>query len=130
GVTLATEIVADVPDYPLWAAAGYGIVNFSEAALAALLLSGFAGPRQPIRSVGHFMRFVVAGPIVASGLAALAGAAIYKAGSPDIDYFQYWRVFWFGDAIGLLIFGTGLLALHWPPGWLRNAGPLAFLEAA
>jgi two-component sensor histidine kinase/integral membrane sensor domain MASE1 len=111
--TVTTEVVADYPDYPLWAAVGYGVVNFSEAALAALLLSAFGKGVPRITGPRHFVLYLMAGPLLASGSAALVGAAIYKLGSPGIDYLHYWRVYWFGDALGLLLVGTVLL------GWRR-----------
>jgi two-component sensor histidine kinase/integral membrane sensor domain MASE1 len=114
-VTVATEIAADLPAYPLWAATGYGIVNFSEAAIAAILLSKFSEDAAPLVDLRDFIRFVAIGPVLASGTAALVGAAIYKIGAPDLDYLHYWRVFWLGDALGLLTVGTALLA------WMRPA---------
>ena len=111
--TVATEVVADYPGYALWAAVGYGLVNFSEAALAALLLSAFGKGIPRISGLGHFVLYLIAAPLLASGSAALVGAAIYKLGSPDLDYLHYWRVYWFGDALGLLLVGTVLL------GWRR-----------
>lgn len=117
--TVATEVAADVPAYPLWAATGYGIVNFSEAAIAAMLLSKVLDDARLLTGVRNFILYVLAGPVFASGTAALFGAAIYKIGNPTIDYFHYWRVFWFGDALGLLVLGTILLA------WRRPSGPPA-----
>jgi two-component sensor histidine kinase/integral membrane sensor domain MASE1 len=111
-VTVVTEVVADYPDYPLWAAMGYGVVNFSEAALAALLLAALGKGVPRITGVRHFVLYLFVGPLLASGSAALLGAAIYKLGSPDLDYLHYWRVYWFGDALGLLLVGTILLS--WP----------------
>jgi two-component sensor histidine kinase/integral membrane sensor domain MASE1 len=118
--TVATEIFADVPAYPLWAAAGYGVVNFLEAATAAFLLLRFGRGIPSIAGMGAFARFVVIGPVLASGTAALLGAAIYKLGSPTLDYMHYWRVFWFGDALGLLIVGTCLLSFFRVPQWLNE----------
>ncbi len=89
--TVATEIAADMPDYPLWAAAGYGAVNFAEAATAAVLVTAFNKGASRLVSLADFVGFLVSGPIVASASAALLGAAIYKLGSPDLDYFYYWR---------------------------------------
>jgi two-component sensor histidine kinase/integral membrane sensor domain MASE1 len=128
--TVATEIAADVPAYPLWAAAGYGVVNFSEAALAAFLLQRVARAALPLSRVRDFIRFVLAGPLVASGAAALFGAAIYKVGNPELDYLHYWRVFWFGDAIGLLVLGTALLAWQAPPAWWRRIGAAQAAEGS
>lgn len=113
--TLGTEVAADIPDYPLWAAIGYGLVNFSEAALAASLLLRFGKDRGLIASPLDFVRFVAIGPFLASGLAALGGALLYKFGAPEVSYLHYWRVFWMGDATGLLILGTALVAWKRPP---------------
>lgn len=128
--TVAAEIVADVPTYPLWAAVGYGVVNFSEGALAAYLLQSVLRASLPLARVRSFIKFVLAGPLVASGTAALFGAAIYKLGNPELDYLHYWRVFWFGDAIGLLVLGTTLLAWQSSPGWWRRIGAAQGAEAA
>jgi integral membrane sensor domain MASE1 len=107
--TVLTEVAADLPDYPLLAAIGYGTVNFGEAAFAATLLTAIDKRAVPLSGLRGFLNFTLCGPIIASGLAALLGAAIYKLASPDLDYLHYWRVFWFGDALGLLLVGTILL---------------------
>ena len=128
--TVATEIAADVPAYPLWAATGYGIVNFSEAALAAVLLAKFGERALPLVELRDFTRFLVIGPLLASGTAALFGAGIYKIGAPDLDYLHYWRVFWLGDALGLLTVGTALLAWKRPAAWSLRPGPSVVVEGA
>ena len=113
--TVATEVAADVPDYPLWAAVGYGVVNFSEAALAAVLLSrAWSSAAPALIDVREFIQFLAIGPLFASSTAALFGALVYKIGAPEIDYLHYWRVFWLGDALGLLTIGTTLLAWNRP----------------
>jgi two-component sensor histidine kinase/integral membrane sensor domain MASE1 len=128
-VTVAMEIAADLPDYPLWAAAGYGVVNFCEAASAAALLKLFTQKPRSLKDTRDFARFLAIGPLLAAGIAALFGAAIYKIGSPEIDYLHYWRVFWLGDALGLLVVGTTLLAWRRPADAPKRAGPYAVLEA-
>jgi two-component sensor histidine kinase/integral membrane sensor domain MASE1 len=128
--TIAAEIAADLPDYPLWAAASYGIVNFCEAATAATLLSMFTRNARSLEDSRDLLRFVAIGPFLAAGVAALFGAAIYKIGSPEIDYLHYWRVFWLGDALGLVVVGTTLLAWRRPADVPKRSGPHAALEAA
>ena len=106
--TMAAEFAADFGSYPPLAAMGYGLVNFSEALLAVYLLSCF-------RTTGalRFMTFLAVGAL-ASGVAALVGAGIYKLTDSSIAYLHYWRVFWFGDALGLLVIGTILLSWRCP----------------
>jgi two-component sensor histidine kinase len=125
--TVATEVAGDLPDYPLWAATGYGVVNFSEAALAAHLLSLLGRRKSFTEGVQEYVRFLAAGPLFASGIAALFGAAIYKIGAPEVSYVHYWRVFWFGDALGLLALGTTFLTFRRLPHWWPEAtGATAF----
>ena len=119
--TVVTEVIADVPAYPLWAAASYGFINFLEAATAAFLLQRFCRGVPPLTGVDGFARFIFIGPLLASGAAAMLGAAVYKIGAPELDYVHYWRVFWFGDALGLLIVGTCLLSLFRVPIWWSEA---------
>jgi two-component sensor histidine kinase/integral membrane sensor domain MASE1 len=128
-VTVATEIAADVPAYPLWAATGYGVVNFSEAALAAILLTKLTEGARLVE-LRDFVLFVAIGPFLASGTAALLGAAIYKIGAPDLDYLHYWRVFWLGDALGLLTVGTALLAWKRPAASSIRPSPSLAAEGA
>jgi two-component sensor histidine kinase/integral membrane sensor domain MASE1 len=128
--TLAAEVAADGPTFPLWAALGYGLVNFAEAAIAALLLARFARHVPPLLGARDFVLFLAAGPILAAGVAALGGAAVFKMQAPEIVYFHYWRVFWLGDAVGLLIVGTALLAWRRPDPWLGRLGARRAAEAA
>jgi len=129
--TVTTELLADVPaGYPVWAAAGYGIVNFSEAALAAVLLLTLSQGSPALISLRDFLTFLATGPLLASATAALFGAALYKIGSPEVDYFHYWRVFWFGDALGLIILGTALLSLRRPQVWQSRPTAYLVLEAS
>ena len=58
-MVVATEIVADVPHYPLWAAAGYGLVNASEATHAAWHFPRVA----PVEPGGECRRRSVHAPI-------------------------------------------------------------------
>jgi two-component sensor histidine kinase/integral membrane sensor domain MASE1 len=128
-VTVATEVAADVPAYPILAAVGYGIVNFSEVALAAALLR-FGARISRLISLRDFVLFLLIGPLFSSGIAALFGAAIYKIGSPNLDYWHYWQVFWFGDALGLLVVGTALIAWKRPASWQDRSTVHVAIEGA
>jgi hypothetical protein len=60
-------------------------------------------------------KFVVAGPITAAFIAALLGGAVYNTfrGS-QTSYLEFVRIWWLGDAVGLMIVTPLLLGL-----WLR-----------
>lgn len=121
---IVAEIAADLPTYPPLAALGYGVVNCVEASLAAFLLRRFLARAPGLSGVRDFLVFAVAAPGVASAVAALLGAAIYRAGSDTVDYWHYWKIFWLGDATGLLIVGSAIMA--WIGGDRRPAWPGTF----
>lgn len=113
---MAAEFAADLGHFPLWQIAGFALVNAGEASLVAGIL------RSLYRERGY-RRFTVRAALslgtiflfVATPLAALGGAALYQAGDPALDYWSFWRLWWFGDAIGLLIVTPALLVWFGEP---------------
>jgi len=119
--TMIAELLADVPAFPIWAALLFGLINFFEASLAAWLL------RRGSRSEFDFNRltrggfFLLYGPLLASSLAALLGAGVYQLiGRSDSSYWSLWRLWWFGDALGLLLL-TPFFMMVWR--WVRDGLP-------
>jgi diguanylate cyclase (GGDEF)-like protein len=110
---LVAEVGADFPAFPLWAALAFGMVNLFEVTLAALLIrhvvgAGFNFDR--LRSGAYFLLF---GPVISSALAGLAGAGIYVLlGRADTAYLTLWKLWWFGDALGLLLL-TPFIVVAW-----------------
>lgn len=118
---LVAEIAADTPSFPLWAALAFGLVNLFEVSLAAILI------RQRVRIPFGFDRlrngayFLLFGPLLASALAALAGAGVYLLlGRADTPYLTLWLLWWFGDALGLLLL-TPFIVEAWR--WLERGMP-------
>ena len=117
------EVVADVPAFPLLSALGFACVNALEATAAALLLRHFLKGSVRLHTIGDFFLFVICAPVAAAVCAAFLGAAVYWLGAPEIDYLHYWRIWWFGDALGLLLIAPALLA------WLPEVGDRMKLKA-
>jgi diguanylate cyclase (GGDEF)-like protein len=108
---VATEIVADVPTLSVVEATVFGVANALESALACLLLRHW---RFDVRlpTVADLAKFVLAGPAIAALLGAAAGAAAYRPIHADGGSFlDLVRIWWTGDAMGLLIFTPLLLSV-------------------
>jgi len=109
---IPAEIVADLPTFPLAQAALFALVNIFESSLAAGLLLYTVGrpfALDRLRNVAFFGLFAMG---ISSGLAALLGAAVYTATTGgDLAYWAFWRIWWFGDGLGLLIIFPILLSL-------------------
>lgn len=116
---MAAEIAADLPTFTVAQALGFAAVNLFECLLAAGLLQRVARPfaLDRLRHVALFGLVLV----LASGLAALLGAAIYSLSVPTItSFWDFWTIWWLGDGMGVLLVTPLVL------GWLQ--GPRRRLE--
>ncbi len=111
-VAFAAELIVSGTRFPLWAAAGFGVVNLSEAMLAAYLILRWSGASFAFDRINNAARFLLFGPVVSSALAALAGAWIYVLLQQDSSaYLSHWRLWWLGDALGLLLLTPLLIGI-------------------
>ncbi|MHA7878800.1 MAG: sensor domain-containing diguanylate cyclase [Saccharospirillum sp.] len=133
------EITASLTSFPLWATLCFGGINLFESALAASLIR--RGLQQPFDFTQLRMasRFLLFGPLLAAATAAVLGAAVYYyLGRADSTFFALWRLWWFGDALGLLLLTPLLVRLgreaetrFTGPGWRPSKlAELAALWAA
>lgn len=111
-MTLSAELLVGLPLFPIAASLAFGFINIFEAALAAWLIRrSMTGPFDFDR-VASASRFLVFGPLLASCLAGLMGASVYVwLGQNVSSYWSLWRLWWFGDALGLLLMTPLLVAL-------------------
>jgi diguanylate cyclase (GGDEF)-like protein len=101
-VVIAAEVAADLPRYTLVEALLFGMINFAEAAAAFLLLRR-ARFDSAFSAVADVWKFVLAA-IATSGCAAFLGAAVYSAfRGAETTYAEFFRIWWFGDAVGLIV---------------------------
>ncbi len=115
GLTIIAEIAADWPAYTIGHAALFGLVNVGEVTLALAILTRwrfnthFTAPRD-------VAKFVVAGPLVAAFVAASAASginAVMRGGTTS--YLEFLRIWWLGDAVGLMVVTPVLLGLWSKP---------------
>ncbi len=117
GAAVLAEFAADMSTFSLAQTLGFAAVNVFECLLAAYLLERVARPFR-LASLRHVMSFGVYALVVACGLAALLGAAIYGlSGQAATSFWTYWRIWWLGDGLGVLLVTPLVL------GWLQGAAP-------
>ncbi|MFN7146768.1 MAG: sensor histidine kinase, partial [Myxococcota bacterium] len=121
------EVAADLPGYPLREALVFGVANVIEATVAWRLLAAMGFDARFVR-VSDVGRFVLAAPGAAALCGALVGTGMLALVRPlESSVYDAVTVWWFGDAIGLLVVTPLLLA--WlvpgpdtpPPAWSRPA---------
>lgn len=112
-LALAAEIAADVPTFSVIEATLFGLVNVAEASVAFLLLRRWHFDSRLVDD-RDLTTFVLAGPVLAALMAAFGGASIYSYfRGTETTWFEFLRIWWFGDGLGLLIC-TPLLLHFWP----------------
>ncbi|MCG2581035.1 MAG: sensor domain-containing diguanylate cyclase [Marinobacter sp.] len=110
--TLSAECLADIPAFPLWAALSFGTVNILETLIAALMIQRLTGKQFRFDSLKSALVFLVSAPAIASATAAIMGATVYMLlGRSDSSFLAMWRLWWFGDALGLMILTPLLVTL-------------------
>lgn len=108
---VAAEVLADLPAFTLAQAIGFAAVNLFECLLAATLLRLLASPFRFDR-LRNVVLFGLVALLLAPGLAALPGAAIYAMDAEaQASFWLYWRIWWVGDSLGVLLVVP--LALSW-----------------
>ena len=128
---LVAELAADWPTYTVVESLCFGLINLLEVSAAACLLRRWrfdAHFRTPL-DIG---KFVLAGPMLGALLSAGAGAAVYRQfRGIETETFEFMRIWWFSDGLGLMIL-TPLVLSIWPPeGGLRFERPrFTWMDAA
>ncbi|WP_342131409.1 sensor domain-containing diguanylate cyclase [Hydrogenophaga sp. OTU3427] len=111
---LPLELWVDWDSYSLRQSLGFAGANALEVLLAAWTLRRICGPAFSLHRLAHIGWFVVAGPVLSSGLAALLGTELYGTHPSGLGWGGHWLVWWLGDSLGLLVL-TPLLVDLWGP---------------
>ncbi|OQW75623.1 MAG: hypothetical protein BVN35_08210 [Proteobacteria bacterium ST_bin11] len=110
------EVANDLSNFSLEQSVGFALANLIEVLLAASLLKLSAGLPFKFERLRHVALFGFCALVVASGIAALMGAAVYALSASDhTAYWDNWRIWWFGDSLGLLILTPVVLECLQPP---------------
>ncbi len=132
-VVLLAEAVADYPVFPAHAALLFGLINVAECAVAALVITRFSNSERVHPNWSdprELTLFIVIAFFVASPIAALAGASVYAYVLLDpAPFMVLWRIWWFGDATGLIALTPILHMLfnvrtYWPDARHLSAGSI------
>lgn len=111
---IAADIAADYPTFSLIEAVLFGAINLLEVTIAYLLLRRWRfDPR--FATPSDIAKFVMAAPVISAFTAACAAAATYSHfRGMETSFFEFLRLWWFSDGLGLLILTPLVLSL-WPP---------------
>nr|WP_315239755.1 diguanylate cyclase [uncultured Albidiferax sp.] len=110
-LTTSSDMLATTSAFSLAGSVALSLVNLAEVLLAYGLMRRMQVSRG-LQRFEDFGKFIAAGPIVAALLAALLASAVLLQLDATITtpYLTLVRVWWFGDALGLLIYTPLLLS--------------------
>ncbi|HSW14812.1 MAG TPA: diguanylate cyclase [Solimonas sp.] len=125
-VTVA-EICADWGSFELWESLAFAAINCSESCLIAVLLRRWFESGVDLRKYRQVLAFALLGLVLAPALSALFGALVYDLGrGGHTSFVTFWRIWWFGDALGLLVITPAAWSLlhGWQRGGARATPPV------
>jgi integral membrane sensor domain MASE1 len=128
-LAILAELAVDIPKYRAIDAFFFGLINVVEVTVAAHLLARSRfNPR--FYDVSDLAKFVIGGPVAGAFVGAVFGAIIFsRIPGSDTPYLQFLRIWWFGDALGLMIV-TPLLLGAWTRGVQQRWPELGAADAA
>ncbi|MDI9246356.1 diguanylate cyclase [Marinobacter sp. CHS3-4] len=138
-IVVLAELLADYTAFPVHAALLFGLVNVAECAIAALVIRRFSVSERVRPDWGEpreLALFIIIAFFVASPVVAMAGASIYTfVLDESTPFLVLWRIWWFGDATGLIALTPALHMLmnaktYLPDSRYRAAGNLEWAGLA
>ena len=104
-IAFAAFLVNFLSAIPASAAVGMGIGNTSSAVVAAYLLRHLSGFQIPLSRMRDVLRLVLFGAVLATTIAAFVGVSALTLTHTRAwsGYASAWRIWWLGDAMGVLI---------------------------
>jgi len=103
---------------PLWASVLFTVGNGLEALVGAWLVRRFVGERPALASAKEVLGLALLSAGLSTTLGATIGSATVLAAYGGDSLWRIWRVWWSGDALGVLVFAPVILT--WVAG--REAG--------
>jgi diguanylate cyclase (GGDEF)-like protein len=109
-LTFSSDLIGNLPAFPWQEAVLLSLINLSEVGIAYFLMLR-SGASFELKRIQDLRKFIGAGPLAGALVASMLAAAVLQAMSgTTIPYFTLARLWWFGDALGLLIYTPLLLA--------------------
>lgn len=109
--TFTSDYFANLPEFAGVEAAVLSLINLAEI-LATYAMVRALGVNRHLDRVRDLVRFVVAGPLLSALGAACLASLVLASHQPDpAPFLTLMRVWWFGDALGLLLLTPLLLTV-------------------
>ena len=98
------ELVASAASFPLWSAICFALINLFSVSLAAFLIRRKSGQNFNFDRLKNGAYFLVFGPFLSASIAGMLGGGVYVLlGRTDTSYLNLWQIWWFGDALAMLV---------------------------
>lgn len=99
------EIIADYPTFTIIQSLQFAFINIFETTVAALIIKKFSGNQKiNFSSIKYVIVFFLVGLNIMPAISGIFGALVYYTQiSVDTSLVEFWRIWYFGDAVGILL---------------------------
>lgn len=112
-VIVLSEVIADIPIFTLIQAIQFAFINLAETMLSALLLRYFSPEKHNFHNLRYFLLFIIIALTILPALSAIFGALVYHTQiESQTNFFAFWRIWLFGDALGILLMTPLLISWY------------------
>ncbi|MDO8826244.1 diguanylate cyclase [Methylophaga sp.] len=109
---IIAELIAATPSFPFWYAVYFALINICSVAFAAFCIRRKTGQNFNFNRLKDGAYFLVFGPFLSACIAGMLGGAVYVSlGRTDTSYMSLWQIWWFGDALAMLVFTPLIVVL-------------------
>jgi diguanylate cyclase (GGDEF)-like protein len=109
---IIAELFASTPSFPFWSAVCFALINICSVGLAAFCIRRKTGQNFNFNQLKNGAYFLVFGPFLSACIAGMLGGGIYiLLGRTETSYLSLWQIWWFGDALSMLVFTPLIVVL-------------------
>lgn len=102
---ILAEVIADYGSFTIIQALQFSFINLFETMTSAYVIRKFAGNRKlNFVSTKYVLVFIIVGVNLIPAIGAIFGSIVYYTQiSVDLSLLEFWRLWFFGNAVGILV---------------------------
>ncbi|KAB7889443.1 sensor domain-containing diguanylate cyclase [Poseidonibacter ostreae] len=101
---IVAEIIADYPSFTFIQSLQFAFINIFETTVAAFLIKKITDYKKNFTNTKYVIAFFLIALNIMPSISGILGATVYSTQIVENStFFEFWRIWYFGDAVGILL---------------------------